>query len=122
MLEKKKVELGILQKKDTRKVILVTIFVYNIVPITNRLFPATEIYSFLTDLWILNPVYAFVCSLLFCRKYGFKLWIVLLIAILFVPTMLIFYNSSTFIFVVVYFIIAVVGCVIGAVSYKGKTL
>lgn len=43
-----------------------------------------------------------------------------LIAILFVPTMLTFYNSSVFIFIVVYFVIAVIGCVIGAVIHKQK--
>lgn len=107
-------------QKDTLKVTLIAIFVYNIIPIANSMFPATEIYTFLTDLWILNPIYALVCSLLFCRKYGFKLWIIFLIAILFVPTMLTFYNSSVFIFVVVYFVIAVIGCVIGAVIHRQK--
>lgn len=114
-----KIEISILQK-DTLRVTLIAIFVYNIIPIANRLFPATEIYTFLTDLWILDPICALVCSLLFCRKYGFKLWIVFLIAILFVPTVLTFYNSSVFIFVVVYFVIAVIGCVIGTVIHKQK--
>jgi len=109
-----------LQKKDILKVILTTIIVYNMIPIINRLFPVTETYTFLTDLWISNSICAFVCSLLFCKKYGFKLWIALLVAILFMPTMLIFYNSSVLIFAIVYFVIAVIGCIVGTVCHKRK--
>ena len=30
------------------------------------------------------------------KKYGFNIWIILLISILFVPTMLIFYNTDVY--------------------------
>ncbi len=109
-----------MQKKDILKVILTTIIIYNMIPIINRLFPETETYTFLTDLWILNSICAFVCSLLFCKRYGFKLWIALVVAILFMPTMLIFYNSSVLIFAIVYFAISMLSCVIGAVCHKRK--
>ena len=107
-------------KKDILKITLAIIFAYNIIPIANRLSPATEIYTFLTDLWLANSICALVCSLLFCKKYGFKIWISFLIAILFMPTMLIFYNSSAFIFAVVYLAISIIGSTIGTILHKLK--
>ena len=54
------------------------------------------------------------------KKYGFKIWIILLISILFVPTMLIFYNTSALIFMIVYLVLALIGSLIGRFIYIKK--
>ena len=60
------------------------------------------------------------------KKYGFNIWIILLISILFVPTMvifyntLIFYNTSALIFMIAYLVLALIGSLIGRFIYIKK--
>ena len=73
------------------------------------------------DLWITNSLYALISSTIISKKYSFNIWIILLITILFVPTMLIFYNTSASIFMIVYFVLAFIGGLIGRFIYIKKT-
>lgn len=103
--------------KSYIKVILLTLFIYNSIPIINILFPITSMITFLADLWIFNTAYSLIISIVYCFKYGSKFWLSLIMGLLYVPTMFIFYNSSAFIFVVLYSILSLVGCLIGYLLY-----
>ena len=109
-------------KKSIVILIIITLLIYNIIPIINAMFPSSIInYTFLTDLWITNSLYALISSTIMSKKYSFNIWIILLITILFVPTMLIFYNTSASIFMIVYFVLAFIGSLIGRFIYIKKT-
>ncbi len=102
-------------KKSIIKIIIASFIIYNAIPIINDIIPESVLYTFLIDLWITNSLCAFIAPIFFCKKYGFKIYIPLLLAILFIPTMLIFYNTSSMIFTIVYFILALLGSIIGGI-------
>ena len=89
------------KKRSIVILIIITLLIYNIIPIINDIFPNSVYYTFLTDLWIINSLYALISSIVMSKKYGFNICIILLISILFVPTMLIFYNTSASIFIII---------------------
>ena len=69
---------------------------------------------------IRDSLYALISSVVMSKKYGFNIWIILLISILFVPTMLIFYNTSALIFMIAYLVLALIGSLIGRFFYIKK--
>ena len=85
------------------------------------MFPSIADYLFITDLWIVNSLYALISSIIISKKYGFNILIVLLIAVLFIPTALIYYNKTALIYTIIYFILAFIGGFIGNLFYKRKT-
>ena len=89
-------------KKDIIKFILLTLVIYNIIPIINKIVPESTNYTFLSDLWIVYPLYSLIISVLFCKKYGLKIMVSILLVLLFIPTMFIFYNDSVLIFIFIY--------------------
>lgn len=60
----------------------------------------------------------FVCSLIYGIKNSFYLVYAIIVAILFIPTILIFYNSTALVYVFVYGAIALVGNAIGTAFGK----
>ena len=94
-------------------IIFLSLIIYNIVPVLNLIIPQISAYTFLLDLWLINTLYSLIASTIFCRKYGFKLWVSVIISILFVPTMFIFYNFSAYVYSIVYVIFSLIGCIIG---------
>ena len=59
-------------KKSIVILIVITLLIYNIIPIINAIFPNSLNYTFLTDLWIINSLYALISSVVMSKKYGFK--------------------------------------------------
>lgn len=55
------------------------------------------------------PMVCFVISMMYGIRNGFDFWYVFIVAILFIPSIFIFYNSSAWIYVVVYAGIALLG-------------
>ena len=100
-------------KKDIIKFILLTLVIYNIIPIITKIVPESTNYTFLSDLWIVYPLYSLIISVLFCKKYGLKIMVSILLVLLFIPTMFIFYNDSVLIFIFIYLILSIIGCFIG---------
>ena len=64
------------------------------------------------------PVLIFVCSVIYGIKHGFSPLFTLITAILFAPSILIFYNSTAWIYIVVYSIISFVGNIIAIIPHK----
>ena len=107
-------------KKDVVKIVLLTAAVYVCVPLMNLWFPMTRRYTFLLDLWLLNPVVAAAGPFGFCMRYGAAVWCALIPAVLFVPAALIFYNDTALIYAVVYLAAGLIGVILALLIRKRK--
>lgn len=109
-------------KKDFLKTALLFLGLYNVIPVLNWLSPATMRYTFLFDLLILNPLTALVLSFLQGAGHGARAWPVLLMAAaLFCPTMLLFYNLSAAVYMVLYLLVAAIGFGAGALLNRQRS-
>ncbi len=66
------------------------------------------------------PCLILICATIYGVQQGFNPLITLVTIILFAPTVFIFYNSSAWIYIVIYAIISLVGNGIGRAFYKKK--
>ena len=107
-------------KKSIGILIIISLLIYNIRPISSVMFLSLADYLFIIDLWIINSLYALISSFIMSKKYGFNILIVLLIAVLFIPTVLIYYNKTALIYAIIFFILAFIGGFIGDLFYKRK--
>ena len=74
-------------------------------------------------LFIALPALCFVCALVYGIKNGLNIIFPIVIAILFVPSIFLHYNSTAWVYTIAYFIIAFVGNLIGKVFYhKNKEI
>ena len=69
-------------------------------------------------LLILIPIICFLTSLIYGIRHSFNLIFLLLIMLLFVPTIFIFYNESTAVYVLIYGIIATTENLLGSLIKK----
>ena len=69
---------------------------------------------------LIIPLLTFICSVVFGIRQGFNIFFTLITAVLFVPTIFIFYNSSAWIYIVAYAIVSLVGNLIGLMFNKNK--
>ena len=70
-------------------------------------------------LLLVVPAVTFVASLVFGIREGFSI-IPLIVAALFAPTLLIFYNESAWVYIPAYAVIALAGNGIGRIFYQKK--
>lgn len=66
------------------------------------------------------PLIAFICSVIYGVRHGFNFLLPLIAVILFIPTILIYYNESAWIYVLIYGIISLVGSGVGRIFYKKR--
>lgn len=64
-------------------------------------------------LLILVPLICLITSILYGKKNGFNILYSLFVALLFIPSIFIYYNSSAMIYILAYGVIACIGSVIG---------
>lgn len=76
--------------------------------------------SAMTILLILIPMICFISSFINGKKLGFNWLYLIIISILFIPTVYIFYNSSALIYLVIYLIVSLVGMYLGNMIKKLK--
>lgn len=67
---------------------------------------------------IIIPLICFVTSIFYGLKNGFDFGYVLIVALIFVPSIFIFYNSSAWIYVGVYTVVALLGNLIALLLRK----
>ena len=67
---------------------------------------------------ILTPIICFVTSIIYGIRHSFNLIFLLIIMILFIPTIFIFYNESAAVYVLIYGINAVIGNLLGSLIKK----
>lgn len=101
-------------KKSLIIIIVGSLFFFNIVPIINLINPDMMEYTLFLDLLITNTIYVTFSSCYFNYKFGKKYWIALVLPAIFIPTMFIFYNTSTLIYLIMYVVVSFIGAVIGS--------
>ena len=69
-------------------------------------------------LLILTPIICFITSIIYGIRHSFNLIFLLLIMILFIPTIFIFYNESAAVYVLIYGIIEAIGNLLGSLIKK----
>ena len=67
------------------------------------------------------PLICFVCSILYGIKYSFHWYYALIVAVIFAPTILIFYNSTAWVYIVGYGVVALLGNAVGTMFTKRRT-
>lgn len=72
----------------------------------------------IASLFLINPLTVLICSIIYGKNYSFNLLTVLITAVLFFPTIYIFYNESAWIYVIFYLIVSLVGNFIGCMLYR----
>ena len=66
------------------------------------------------------PAITFCCSVAYGVRQGFNLNLCVTVALLFVPTIFIYYNYTAWVYIVVYALISLVGTGIGRLFYKKR--
>jgi hypothetical protein len=75
---------------------------------------------FMLLLLLIDPVICLACSIVYGLKYSFNILCPIVVAILFLPAIFIFFNSTAWVYAVVYGVIALIGNAIGTVFYKRR--
>lgn len=104
----------ILKKLTVYFMILAVVFY--LIPITTKMEAPMEL-AF-TLLIVLNPIACLGTGAVYGIKHGFKWYFLMLAPLVFIPSMYIFYNSSAFLYVVIYIIFSATGMGIGCVLRK----
>lgn len=71
-------------------------------------------------LLVVIPLVCFSCSVLFGIKNPFSLLYPLIVAVLFAPTIFIYYNYTAWVYIVGYGLVALAGSAIGKLFYNSK--
>ena len=66
------------------------------------------------------PLIGLLASVFYGIRKGFDFWYILIVAIMFTPSIFIFYNSSAWVYVVGYTVIALLGNLIALPLRKGR--
>ena len=69
-------------------------------------------------LFVVNPIAVLICSIIYGKNDKFNFIIVIITALLFLPSIYIFYNDSAWIYAVFYAIVSAIGCYIGFLKTK----
>lgn len=76
--------------------------------------------SFMLILLIAIPFVCFVGALLHGAKWGFNVLFSIIVAALFIPTIFIYYNSSAWVYTVIYALAALIGSALGGFGLRKK--
>jgi hypothetical protein len=72
-------------------------------------------------LLVIIPLLCLICSIVYGAKHSFHILYVVFVPLLFLLTILIYYNASAWIYAVGYVIIALIGNSVGMIFYKHKS-
>ena len=76
--------------------------------------------SAMMTLLVIIPLICLVTSIFYGIKNGFDIWYVLIVAILFAPSIFIFYDLSVWVYIVAYALVALVGNLIALTFQKNN--
>lgn len=71
-------------------------------------------------LLLVIPAICFISSIIFGIKHSFQITYPLSVGVLFIPAVFIFYNSTAWVYVFAYGIVALIGNAIGMIFYRRK--
>ena len=100
---------------------LLSLFVYNLVPILATIFPETvAYYTILLDTWIIVPLYVFILGVVASYIFDLCAYLPVLVGITYLPTIVFFYDWSLAPFVLVYIVLNFCGGLVGTIFYRKK--
>lgn len=100
--------------KKLWKYLLPVILAYYIYPLYVLYSPDASQEFLIGSLLFINPIVVFISSLFYAFNHKFEYEISIIIAVLFVPATMIFFNSSALVYVFVYFVLSLLA------QYTGK--
>lgn len=101
--------------------ILLSLFVFNIVPILAIFFPeSVAYYTLLLDTWIIVPIFVFALGAITSSIFGVCTYQPVLIGLCYIPTMLFFYDNSLIPFIIVYVVLNFLGNIFGTTFYRKR--
>lgn len=95
---------------------IILIVVFYLIPIVTKV--DTRVELIITLLIVLNPLACIGTGAIFGLKHGFKPYFLMLAALLFIPSIFIFYNSSALLYFILYMFLSAVGLGIGCALRK----
>ena len=69
-------------------------------------------------LLVVIPLLCFLCSVLYGANHSFHWQYGVIVAVFFIPSIFIYYNSSAWVYIIGYGVIAFIGNLIGMIFYK----
>lgn len=126
-LNAKKQKKGDNMKQEEKNIIvitLITIFIFNLFPTIAKFYPSVmSIYIVFLGLIAINSAYCFLICMVYSLKEGYKWYLPFLTGLLFIPTMFIFYDISSIVYIALYIFVGCVGNLIGGLisDYIHKT-
>lgn len=76
--------------------------------------------SFMVILLIAIPLLCFVAALLHGAKSGFNVFFSIIVAAIFIPSIFIYYNSSAWVYIIIYALTTLIGSALGGVALHKK--
>ena len=76
--------------------------------------------SFILILLIATPIICFFASLLYSLRQGFQILLPIAVGVLFLPSIFLFYNSSAWVYPIIYSFLSLVGSAVGFLIRRGK--
>lgn len=108
--------------RELRLMIITLLIGYNLFPLLLSIIPGSGDWGFLLSmvgLYFVNGFLSFASGLVYSLRHGWQIWLPALVGVLFLPTMLIFYNSSAVGYLVGYMVIAIFGMLLGSFGGRG---
>ena len=99
--------------KNMLSYLLIFAITFYILPLLGKV-----IGNFMFILLILIPLICFITSLLYSLKNGLNLVFSFIVGVLFIPTIVTYYNSSAWVYIIGYTIISLTGNLIGGFFRK----
>ncbi len=95
--------------------LLITVLAFYLLPLLR-----SDTGSAILLLLVVIPAICFVCSIIYGVKHSFHIVYSAIVVFLFIPTIFIYYNSTAWVYILAYGVIALIGNVVGMMFYKHK--
>ena len=95
--------------------ILTMIFLFYLLPLL-----INDMFFAITILLIILPLSCFAIGLSYSNKYKFNIWFVLLVGLMFIPSIFVFYNYTAWPYAMVYTLFTLIGSCLGSLHNKNK--
>lgn len=74
----------------------------------------------MVTLLVLVPLICFICSVSYGINHSFDLLYPVIVAVIFMPSIFIYYNSSAWVYIIGYGIVALAGDAVGSIFFKQR--
>ena len=89
-------------EKNETKLILVLCVIYMVLPLYGKFINPSDKSLFIISLFIVNPIATIVCNYKYGKTNNLNLYLCLITSIIWLPISIIFFNSSAFVYALLY--------------------